>query len=182
MSVSGLCFQQVRDLLQVRVRSQSEMVIVWPQYTESSNRSVSWVFLSCPQVFDTFLQSGLTETLWKMPSLRSCGPPPSDEETSVPQSPRHLLQLLLPSPPPAALSIHPSLPSSNPRRKRGQKPCPNHRVSSSHHSHHHCSYPLTPQRSDMQSARIFEVRAPQPCPVSHQLDHLLWFGSAAVSV
>lgn len=117
-----------------------------------------------------------------MPSLRSFGPPLSDGEISAPQSVLRLLQHLLLYLPPSAISLHPSLPSTTPWKKKAQKPCPNHWASSSHHSRHHRSLPLIPQRSGMWSARRFEAQAPQPSLASHRLDLLLWYGSAVASV
>lgn len=117
-----------------------------------------------------------------MPSLKSCDPPPSDEETSAPRPALRLLQFLLPSPPPSAISLRPSLPSTTAWRKKAQKLCQNHRALSLHHSLHHWSPPLTPRRSGMWLAQRFEGQAPQRSPKSRLLDLLFWCGSAAASV
>ncbi len=117
-----------------------------------------------------------------MPSLRSCGPPSLKKETRAPQSALCLLHLSLPSPLPAAISLHPSLPVIIPWRKKAQKPCPNHKALSSCQSRRHQSLRLIPRKSGMWSAQSFVARAPQPYQVFHQLALLLCCGSAAASV
>lgn len=115
-----------------------------------------------------------------MPSLRSCGLLPLDGETSVLPSALHL-QLLLLCPPLATISLHPPLLSLTPWKKGVPKPCPNHKESSSCHSCHRQSLPLTLQRNAMWLVQRFEARAPPLSPASHPSDLLLYCGYVAAS-
>lgn len=128
------------------------------------------------------LQTDLTGTPWKMPSLRSYDPPPSDGGTSPHRAVPSLLQLLLLAPPLAASSLHPSLPNTTHWRKKAPRPCQSHGALSSRHSHNLWSLPLTHPRRGTWLLPMFEALAHHPSPASHPLDSLLHGGFVAASV